>query len=102
MITTAGPDAGGPTRAQLAGLRNAGTAQWPINRTSRCPGNQLHMPVISLDLYIISDTDPLEWRYTDLAQVIESRTELMRPVIVECVCLCQVLMAIDLKPDIVV
>ena len=61
-------------------------------------GWQLGMPVISLDLYLVSDTKPQAWRYAHLARVLASRAESDRPVIVEGVCLCQVLEAIDLEP----
>ena len=62
-------------------------------------GWQLGMPVVSLDLYVVSGTDPLVWRYADLERVLASRSKTFRPVIVEGVCLCRVLQAIDRKPD---
>lgn len=63
---------------------------------------QLEMPAISLDLYIIRDSDPLKWRYDDLSRVITARLSLRRPVIVEGICICRALRAIGQDPNFLV
>lgn len=63
---------------------------------------QLEMPVVHLDLYIIPNTGPLEWRYGDLGRAIHARLDTKRPVIVEGVCLCRALQVLDLAPDFLV
>ena len=75
--------------------------RWGAGKTSLASwlGWQLSMPTISLDLYIVRDSDPLEWRYEDLIRVLDARTKIGRPVIVEGICLCQALQAIDREPD---
>jgi hypothetical protein len=60
---------------------------------------QLGMPSVHLDLYIERDSDPLSWRYEDLTRVITARLALKHPIIVEGICLCQPLQAIDRDPD---
>ena len=60
---------------------------------------QLGMPSVHLDLYVERDSEPLSWRYEDLARVITARLALKRPIIVEGICLCQPLQAIDRDPD---
>jgi hypothetical protein len=65
-------------------------------------GWQLGMPAISLDLYVVRDTNPLEWRYEDLGRVIQAKLRLRRPLIVEGICLCRALHAIDHDPDFLV
>ena len=60
---------------------------------------QLGMPSVHLDLYVERDSEPLSWRYEDLTRVITARLELARPIIVEGICLCQPLQAIDRDPD---
>ena len=62
-------------------------------------GWQLDAPVVALDLYVAADREPLAWRYEDLARVLASCAAARRPVVVEGVCLCQALQAIDLDPD---
>jgi hypothetical protein len=60
---------------------------------------QLGMPAVSLDLYVIRDSEPLEWRYEDLGRLISARMKLRRPIIVEGICLCQSLHAFERGPD---
>jgi hypothetical protein len=60
---------------------------------------QLGMPSVHLDLYVERDSDPLSWRYEDLVRTIAARLVLATPIIVEGICLCQPLQAIDLEPD---
>lgn len=63
---------------------------------------QLGMPVVSLDLFVVGDTERPAWRYQDLGHVIRGRLETGRPLIVEGVCLCQALRLIDYDPDFLV
>ena len=61
---------------------------------------QLEVPVVHLDLYQVVDEGELpRWRYQDLARVLQAPAG---PVIVEGVCLCQALHAVDRDPDILV
>ena len=54
--------------------------------------------MVALDLYVVADREPIAWRYEDLARVLASCAAARRPVVVEGVCLCQALQAIDLEP----
>jgi hypothetical protein len=60
---------------------------------------QLDMPSVHLDLYIERDSEPRSWRFEDLGRVITARLVLARPIIVEGICLCRPLQAIDRDPD---
>jgi len=57
------------------------------------------MPSVHLDLYVERDSEPLSWRYEDLTRIIGARLVLAKPIIVEGICLCRPLQAIDLDPD---
>lgn len=88
----------GPERLPLVigidgrwGAGKSGLASWL--------GWQLGMPAIHLDLYMIRDSEPLEWRNEDLTRVMEQRRRLGRPVIVEGICLCRALQTLDRDPD---
>src|ERR1700733_1322675 len=60
---------------------------------------QLWIPSVHLRLYVERDSEPLSWRYEDLTRIITARFELAKPIIVEGICLCRALQAIDLDPD---
>ncbi len=60
---------------------------------------QLGVPAICLDLYIVRDGGSPDWFYEDLSRVIHACQAQSRPLIVEGVCLCQALQAIDCDPD---
>jgi hypothetical protein len=60
---------------------------------------QLGMPSVHLDLYVERDSEPLSWRYEDVARITTARLVLAQPIIVEGICLCQPLQAIDRDPD---
>ena len=60
---------------------------------------QLGIPSVHLDFYVERDSDPLSWRYEDLARVISGRLALKQPIIVEGICLCQPLQVIERDPD---
>jgi hypothetical protein len=65
---------------------------------------QLQMPAIHLDMYIVRSSDPLIWRFDDLARALggaelEPRE---RPVIVEGILLLHVLREIDRVPEFLV
>jgi hypothetical protein len=62
-------------------------------------GWQLEMPSIHLDLYIVRDSTPLRFRTDDLAQALDMRAILGRPVIVEGILLLQALNEIGRTPD---
>ena len=62
-------------------------------------GWQIRAPVIALDLYVTHDRELLSWRYEDLSRVLAACATLRRPVIVEGLCLCQALQALDRDPD---
>ena len=61
---------------------------------------QLEMPAIHLDVYVVRDSDPLTWRFDDLARTIDgAQLERRRPVIVEGVLLLRALGKIGRVPD---
>jgi len=60
---------------------------------------QLEMPSVHLDLYLIRNTEPQQWRTDDLQRVIEARIGHGGPVIVEGVVLLDVLTQIGRSPD---
>jgi uridine kinase len=60
---------------------------------------QLEMPAIHLDLYVIPDTDPLEFRTDHLAAAVCARLETRRPLIVEGILLLDVLASVGRRPD---
>ena len=60
-------------------------------------GWQLSVPVLALELFVVADSDPVEWRYEDLGRALSTMTR--RAVIVEGVCLCEALQALDRDPD---
>jgi hypothetical protein len=63
---------------------------------------QLEMPAVHLDLYIVRDSDPLQFRTNDLAKVLDARANLDRPVIVEGILILKVLGEIGRTPDFLV
>ena len=63
---------------------------------------QIGYPSVHLDLYIIRDSKPLEWRYEDLGRAVHARLNTKRPIIIEGVCVCAALQALDLEPDFLV
>jgi uridine kinase len=63
---------------------------------------QLEMPAVHLDLYIVRDSNPLEFRSNDLAKVLDARTNLNRPVIVEGILILKALSEIGRTPDFLV
>ena len=62
-------------------------------------GWQLGVPVVALELYVAPDREGEAWRYADLARVLATATAHRRPVIVEGLCLCRALQAVDRDPD---
>ena len=60
------------------------------------------MPAVHLDLYIVRDSDPLQFRTNDLAKVLDARANLDRPVIVEGILILKVLGEIGRTPDFLV
>jgi uridine kinase len=62
---------------------------------------QMEMPAIHLDLHIVRDSDPLVWRFDDLARALEGAQFLpsRRPVIVEGILLLRALQQISRAPD---
>jgi pantothenate kinase-related protein Tda10 len=60
---------------------------------------QLGMSAISLDHFLIQDSDPLSWRVADLSHAIQTCLQLERPVIVEGVFLQDVLEQVQKKVD---
>ena len=60
---------------------------------------QLEMPSIHLDLYLVPDTKPQEWRTEDLKRAIHARIERGRPVIAEGIFLLDVLDKIGRSPN---
>jgi HEPN domain-containing protein len=60
---------------------------------------QLGIAAIPLDLFLIRDSEPLDWRTQDLALAINSRLNLKKPVIVEGILLLDALGKIPRKPD---
>jgi hypothetical protein len=65
---------------------------------------QHEMPAIHLDIYVVRDSEPLAWRFDDLARALEG-TQLWsqkRPVIVEGVLLLDALRKIGRTPDFLV
>ena len=63
---------------------------------------QLEMPAVHLDLYIVPETDPLQFRIDDLAKTLDARANLERPVIVEGILALKVLSEIGRTPDFLV
>ncbi len=63
---------------------------------------QLEVPAVHLDLYLVHDSAPLDWRYGDLGQVLAAARAKGRPIIVEGICLCQALLEVDRDPDFLV
>lgn len=57
---------------------------------------------MSFDLFLDQAAEPLGWHYADLGHVISGRLAMRRPVIVEGICLCQVLQLLDVDPDVLV
>jgi uridine kinase len=57
------------------------------------------IPAIHLDLFLIRDSEPLDWRTQDLASAIDSRLNLGKPVIVEGILLLNALGRLSRKPD---
>jgi ATPase family protein associated with various cellular activities (AAA) len=63
---------------------------------------QLEMPSIHLDLYLVPDSKPQQWRTNDLERVIQTRIDKSKPVIVEGVLLLDALDKIGRPPDLLV
>ena len=57
------------------------------------------MPAIHLDLYIMRNSNPLQFRTSDLAKVLDARANLDRPVIVEGILILKILSEIGRTPD---
>jgi uridine kinase len=60
---------------------------------------QLEIPAVHLDLYMVRGSTPLEFRAEDLAQTLDARAKLKRPVILEGILLLQALSEIDRTSD---
>jgi hypothetical protein len=63
---------------------------------------QLGMPSVHLDLYVIRDSKPLKWMTDEVARLIQTRASLGRPIIVEGICVLDVLDQITRSPDFLV
>jgi pantothenate kinase-related protein Tda10 len=61
---------------------------------------QLGMPSVHLDLYVIRDSKPLKWMTDEVARLIQTRASLGRPIIVEGICVLDVLDQITRSPRI--
>ena len=59
---------------------------------------QLEMPSLHLDVYLVRDTTPQQWRTDDLERAIRSRLDLGRPVIIEGILLLDVLDKVGRTP----
>jgi uridine kinase len=68
------------------------------------PSWQLQMPAIPLDVYLLRDSNPISWRFDDLARAVDGAQHVPRerPVIVEGVLLLRVLRKIGRAPDFLV
>jgi uridine kinase len=62
-------------------------------------GWQLEMPAVHLDLYLVRDSNPLQWRADELNLIIQSRLGNGRPIIVEGVMLLNALKMVGRTPD---
>jgi hypothetical protein len=60
---------------------------------------QLGMPTVHLDLYLIRNSKPLQWRIDEVARIIDCRIGRDRPVIVEGILVLDVLDQINRRPD---
>jgi hypothetical protein len=60
------------------------------------------MPSVHLDLYVIRDSKPLKWMTDEVARLIQTRASLGRPIIVEGICVLDVLDQITQSPDFLV
>jgi uridine kinase len=65
-------------------------------------GWQLGMPAVHLDLYLLRDSKPLQWRTDELARIIGARVDCGRPIIVEGIFVLDVLEQIQRSPDFLV
>jgi hypothetical protein len=63
---------------------------------------QLEMPAIHLDLYMVRDTDPVEFRTDHLAAAVYARLRTERPLIVEGILLLDVLASVGRLPNFLV
>jgi uridine kinase len=63
---------------------------------------QLEMPAVHLDLYIVRDSSPLQFRTNDLKDALDARAAQKRPVIVEGILLLKVLGEIGRAPDLLI
>jgi hypothetical protein len=63
---------------------------------------QLEMPAVHLDLYMMRDSNPLQFRAHDLKAALDARATQERPVIVEGILLLKVLDEISRTPDLLV
>src|SRR5947209_4864536 len=59
---------------------------------------RLEIPPVHLDYFVVPDSDPLRWRSEALHQVLSVRLGRM-PIIVEGVCVLNILQSIEIKPD---
>src|ERR1700722_19378152 len=55
----------------------------------------LWVPSGGLGLFVERDSEPLSWRYEDVTRIIGARLVLAKPIIIEGICLCRALQAID-------
>jgi hypothetical protein len=60
------------------------------------------MPAVHLDLYMVRDSSPLQFRTNDLSEALDARASQDRPVIVEGILLLKVLDEIGRTPDLLV
>ena len=60
---------------------------------------QLEIPLVETDLFRIMEEEPPAYRYSELAEVIRSRHELDRPIIIEGVFALHILNALGIEPD---
>jgi len=64
---------------------------------------QLGAPAIHLDLYLVRDSDPLQWRSDELQRILNTRlVEHEKPVVVEGILILEALGKIGRRPDFLV
>lgn len=72
------------------GARKSSLASWLALK--------LEAPTIHADDYLIRDHDSAQWRYEDLEREIGAKMGATLPVIIEGICLCEVLQFLDREP----
>jgi hypothetical protein len=60
---------------------------------------QLGIPAVHLDLHLVRDSSPIQWRVGELKLIIQSRLEIARPIIVEGVMVLDALKQVGSPPD---